>query len=280
MAINPIIKQQVQLANGGKLKIKKRFAKWLFPYSAERVYIRELRGLFRKINKRTKEIIYPNIEKLINQANSTRVKQDDSSWVDNVTELKEKLILDYNLILSPVLGQMALGQAQKISNYNKGQAIKVIHSALSINPILAEPYLEPQIKAFQRNNVALITRLSEDQAGKIEEVLYRNLSAGNATNIIKKELLKTFQTTEKRAKLIARDQTNKFNGDLSRLRQEEVGISQYIWSTSKDERVRPTHRENENKKFNWGKRPSTGHPGQDINCRCTAQPVITEEMFE
>ena len=75
--------------------------------------------------------------------------------------------------------------------------------------------------------------------------------------------------------LLSRDQTTKLNASLTKLRQESAGITEYIWQTAGDERVRPTHKANDGKKFNWDKPPAkTGHPGTDINCRCVAIPVM------
>ena len=53
----------------------------------------------------------------------------------------------------------------------------------------------------------------------------------------------------------------------------------YIWRTRKDERVRGKHAEREGKIFNWHVPPTGGHPGEDYNCRCWAEPY-REEMAE
>ena len=79
-----------------------------------------------------------------------------------------------------------------------------------------------------------------------------------------------------RATLIARDQTLKLNGALNALRQTEAGVESYTWSTSRDERVRESHAELEGETFSWDDAPEPGHPGEDIQCRCVAIPVIAE----
>ena len=83
-----------------------------------------------------------------------------------------------------------------------------------------------------------------------------------------------------RARLIARDQTAKFNDSLSQLRMLNAGIEEYEWLTARDDRVRRTHKANDGKTFrNDTPPPITGHPGHDVNCRCIRQPVITDELF-
>ena len=284
MSLNPIFKQQVLIAHNGNIKVRKRFAKWLYPSNAERIYERQLVKLFKELNNKTKDLLYPQLEYLVSQANSTRPDDKnlrlDLSLENNIKEIYNKTQLSYDSTINPVVNNVTFEQAERISSYNKEQLIKVIYSAVQVNPFLSEPYLESQIKIFQAYNASLITKLSKEQAEKMQEILFRNLSAGQGVKAIKKEIEKTFDISENRARVIARDQTNKFNGNLAELRQKEVGISQYRWSTSLDERVRYTHRLNEGKVFSWDNPPaSTGHPGTQIRCRCTAQPRINSKMF-
>ena len=64
------------------------------------------------------------------------------------------------------------------------------------------------------------------------------------------------------------------------MRQKEAGVTEYIWQTAGDERVRPNHRSKDGKKFKWSNPPAdTGHPGQDYQCRCVAEPVL-DDFFE
>lgn len=82
--------------------------------------------------------------------------------------------------------------------------------------------------------------------------------------------------SESRAERIARDQTLKTNGSLTANRQQTAGVTSYVWSTSLDDRVRPDHAALEGKTIAWDDPPDVGHPGEDIECRCVAIPVIDE----
>ena len=76
---------------------------------------------------------------------------------------------------------------------------------------------------------------------------------------------------------IARDQTTKAIGQFTELRQKQIGVEEYRWSSSTDNRVRPTHQLNEGKTFSWDDPPAaTGHPGWDIQCRCVAVAIIPQ----
>lgn len=94
--------------------------------------------------------------------------------------------------------------------------------------------------------------------------------------------------SKQRAILIARDQTSKANIAITQARNEDVGVTEYIWRTAGDSRVvgnpsglypsgnktHGNHFARNGKKFKWSEPPFDGHPGWAINCRCYAEPVI------
>jgi SPP1 gp7 family putative phage head morphogenesis protein len=91
---------------------------------------------------------------------------------------------------------------------------------------------------------------------------------------LKAKLLERADVSKSRAELIARDQILKLNGRITQIRQQMAGVQSYVWSTSKDERVRESHQELEGETFSWSAPPSVGHPGEDFQCRCIALPLI------
>ena len=52
----------------------------------------------------------------------------------------------------------------------------------------------------------------------------------------------------------------------------------YIWRTKKDDKVRGKHAEREGEIFNWHVPPEGGHPGENYNCRCRAEPYSHDLM--
>ena len=112
------------------------------------------------------------------------------------------------------------------------------------------------------------------------------MNAGTRHESIRKELFShskdelgrnsVFRNARHRASVIARDQVNKVNGDLTHLRQERVGVKKYIWRTAGDgDRVRPLHRSFANNTYTWKQGATNGlHPGMDIMCRCYAEPIL------
>lgn len=256
-----------------KKKVKKPL-KWLYPMNVERFYIGVLVDFFIAYSVEINKLLATKISGLFNQANIYR--KDD--WTDDVESLDEEMTLIYaSLVISEGLIKKVGTTAIRTSLFNKVQLKKVIVSAIGVDPtvLTQELYLNQQIKVFVKKNVSLITGLSDWERNRITTSLYRDLASGESVTNIKNDVKKTLRITENRAKLIARDQVSKLNANLTELRQRELGIKKYRWLTSRDERVRPTHRANEGKIFEWDNPPMiTGHPSRDIICRCSAQPVF------
>lgn len=91
---------------------------------------------------------------------------------------------------------------------------------------------------------------------------------------------------ERRLELIARDQVAKLNGRITEDLQGAAGITSYIWRTSRDQRVRESHRAVGGKEWTWaegapgvGFYDESGHPGQCGQCRCTAEAVLPSWML-
>lgn len=118
----------------------------------------------------------------------------------------------------------------------------------------------------------------------IHKVLEEPLHQGVRVEAVKKRLQERFEIEERRAQLIARDQTLKLAGQLQEARQTQAGIKRYVWTTSDDERVRPDHAALDGTIQEWDNPPvvdkRTGrraHPGGDYQCRCTADPVLDDD---
>lgn len=130
-----------------------------------------------------------------------------------------------------------------------------------------------QIKT--RENVSLIKSIPEEYFKKLENIVYQGTTQKNSAKSLIEQITKLGHSTESRAKLIARDQTAKLNSVLNQERQQNLGVEEYIWVTADDGDVREEHARNNGKTFRWDTPPkNTGHPGEEIQCRCIAQPRI------
>ena len=160
---------------------------------------------------------------------------------------------------------------------NKRQFYRGLQRAYGVDVanLIVEENLEEVLTAATGENVSLIKSIPSQYFDKVEQAVYRNLSGGGTAKSLQEELQRIGNVTKGRAKLIARDQNSKLNNRLNRERQINLGVKRYEWVTAKDERVRETHRRNNGKIFTWDRPPpETGHPGEDIQCRCIPRPIL------
>ncbi len=131
------------------------------------------------------------------------------------------------------------------------------------------------LDSWIRENLLLIQNVNRQQLAQLQTFLLRAFREGLPVATIEAEIARVLGVSVSRARLIARDQIGKLVGQLDRARQLQAGIEGFIWRTQADERVRPSHRALDGREFAWNAPPAIGTPGQPIQCRCTAEPILT-----
>lgn len=282
------IRIQRSIAKITKHKFKKP-PKWLYPHSAENEYRKFLLSISRNMRDLTKEILIPQLESLVYEADLSRpsnIRHDN--WSENADRLIDSLFIAMERDF-PELRFTLLNIGQKVNSFNNAQWRKIMRSVMGVEYFTREPWQDAMIASFTHENTALITRTVESIKKDISRIVQEGLKNGKRWETIRAELLRgtklkkgVFHKLDTRMKIIARDQVGKLNGQLTEYRQSSMGITKYIWRTSLDERVRgkpggrfpdavPSHWDREGKTYYWRKPPRGGHPGSAILCRCYAE---------
>lgn len=167
---------------------------------------------------------------------------------------------------------------------------KAVHKTLGLE--LADDYYTGELfnkllKKWVDDNVDLIKTIPNDSLSQMRELVLEGYRTGKPTTQIVREIEKVYGTERRHAQLIARDQIAKLNAEISRIQQTDAGVTEYIWSTSGDSRVRDSHAALDNKRFKWSDPPvvdaKTGrrcHPGEDYQCRCVALAVFDFDTID
>jgi SPP1 gp7 family putative phage head morphogenesis protein len=256
-----------------KNKPKKRSKTWLFPQNLERQYKSDLTQLCFSLSGLIKQILLPEVPIFAEEVNKKTPNDRQDAFLDRLGAIIIQIRKKINpKIESTILQSLQL--ANQVNSFNYNQFQKVTESALGVNLFVDEPWLQDQLKIFAAQNSQLITSLADQELERVASIIERSLQQGSSIKNITDQIQKSFGINRRRATLIARDQTTKLNSNLTRLRQQEVGVEEYVWQTAGDERVRPSHKANDGKTFRWDKPPKTGHPSFEINCRCVALPVL------
>lgn len=164
----------------------------------------------------------------------------------------------------------------RISRFNADDIARILRINIATEPLAVRDAL----MRWRDSNVRLIKSIPEQLLTEVYAVVTNAAREGLRVEQVADQILKRFDVSESRARLIGRDQILKANADLTRVRHIEAGVTSYVWSTSRDERVRPMHEDLDGTVQRWddppvtNERGDTNAPGEDYQCRCVAVPIL------
>ena len=295
IAISPVaLALQAQNIVRRRRRRLRRPPPWLHPRQIERSFARALQLKAEAFVRQVKEVILPALPAISAQANSELGLTRRDAFPDRVNELLAILRLGATARATDVEA-LAVDIGQKTSRWNDKEWQKILRKTVGVGLLTAEPGLRDRLKLFATTDEKWFIGMQADTLAKLDGIMERGFSTGARHETIAKEIEAELDKTTNRARLTARDQVSKLNGRLTEMRQVSAGIPHYIWQTAGDERVRTSHRRMQGKlarwddaslyadvsdPTNWKSRSGIDavelHPGQDIICRCFAEPFIQE----
>lgn len=177
--------------------------------------------------------------------------------------------------------QLVADFVNQLEATHRKQSEKVFREALGVD--VSKYMTQPAVREYLDGKIAENVALIKTIPNQFHTGLVNTISAYQATLPFDQEVLRSaiktlYGKTGYVLRRLTRDQTNKMIGNLTQIRQTELGVTEYEWSTSADSRVRASHAEKDGKRFEWGNPPpDTGHPGHDIQCRCVALAIFSPE---
>lgn len=133
--------------------------------------------------------------------------------------------------------------------------------------------IDEQVKLFKSLPLQAADRVYDIHNQAIEAVV-----TGRRSSELKKEIMRTGEVTESRARTIARTEVSRASTAITQARSTAIGSRGYIWRTADDSDVRHSHKQMEGQYVDWAKPPTldgmTGHAGQFPNCRCYCEVVF------
>lgn len=137
------------------------------------------------------------------------------------------------------------------------------------------------MRKLQGEQVELIKSLPLEAAKKVHELAQAAQWKGLRFTSFINQIQALGDITRNRAKLIARTEVGRASTNIMQARATFAGSEGYIWRTSEDGDVRPSHRKMNGRFVKWGDPPTldglTGHAGALPNCRCYPEPVFPED---
>lgn len=157
--------------------------------------------------------------------------------------------------------------------------------SFGIDVLQDSPEIRATMEAAAIQNANLIKSIPERYLNNVANSVLTNMRTGLLPREVAKQIENEYGVTQRRARFIARDQTAKVNGELTKQRQLDAGYLYFKWLDGDDERVRASHRAIAEADVGYGKgvyrwddlptneRGERIQPGSDFNCRCSSRPV-------
>lgn len=143
-------------------------------------------------------------------------------------------------------------------------------------------YVNNVLQATYAENVSLIKSIPAQMHDKVQGIVMRGVQTGNDQHHIVTELQKQFGVSERRARFIARDQTQKANSAVAMARSEEAGIEYGFWMhRSGSKKPRKTHIAMNGKRFKLSEGlydsavKRNVKPGIEPGCLCAYRPDLS-----
>lgn len=245
-----------------------RFRRLVVPSGLEQ----QLRGIYLQVvdfwEQKVEDVILPAYEAF------DQMRRDDDT--DPLTASLSVTANEGQYLVEGPLRQSVAFWEERLEEWHRTGWISTVQSVadVDVGPFVSRADTINVLNASLENNVNLIRSISDDQRRRTEEAVWFAVQQHTPRRELAKELQSSLAIGKRRAINIARDQTTKLGSVLDQVRQQEAGLSLYIWIHSGKVHFRPEHKARNKKKYSWDKPPWDGHPGHAINCGCHAQAYL------
>lgn len=267
------------------------------PFAMQMQYRKELYALIEGMDKDFRTIlkIYRNKQK--------QIAMDETGISTDIQDKINKLGYKWQKKFNSYAEQMAKKRVEKTLKQADTQLITVLAAYFTAQGLTDIFKTKPQelnqvMKVNVAENISLIESIPEQYIKGIQTMVTNAMNSAGGWVDLRGKIIKTKDITLRRAKMIARDQTNKVFNALTLRRFEQLGITKVRWKHShadKDPRhyhIRQWDGESglidghpnglDGFEFDTSNPPvidektgQRGFPGTLINCSCMMIPIIT-----
>lgn len=270
-----------------KRKKKRKYPNFLIPRQVRPQERRYVRLFGQAVEAWSKEVLFAIEWRLEKRSLLDAAVKHHQLWmIDELTDdLYEYMSFAWAAQSSELIGSGmpgVLAEVHRVSRNNwLSQVSRVTNVPMQVvDPIAREPWLEREMKTRTLENVNLIKDVGDKASRNVARFVNEDVRSGVQTKEIVKKVQKELGVSKRRAQVIGRDQPQKFLGALHQNRQQDAGVTEYIWKSSGDKVVRPLHQKYNGQTYRWDSPPSDGHPGQPVLCRCVASPKIPASLYD
>lgn len=247
-------------------------------------YSKEIRKLMRSMYKDT----MVGLESCFNAYAEDSVFPENGSLVAQLKILINRLLKKYEpvfLILAKRETDRMLVRVDKNASATLKMSLKDVSQDLTVKTDLTSSRLREITQASTQEAVDLIKTIPSNYLSNVQKVVMHSISTkGKGFAELKPFLTKLYKGNERKAELVALDQTHKAYQNIQAEKMKRLGVKKFKWIHSGGGRVpRKLHQDLSGKVFSFDDPPYIGEmygqkvyglPGHLPNCRCTMSPVL------
>lgn len=192
------------------------------------------------------------------------------------------------------LNRMVSPFLERVKDRTETQFVSEFERQTGTVPLQSQLDVDEFLKDSLHSNISLIKTIPEKHFSQLKMITEQAVRKGELSQDLQAKIRELSDNSKSSARLIARDQISKLTGNIEEARQRKVGVTEYIWRTRRDGRVRSfantngasDHKRLEGTIQKWSDPPVTvfrgkragaqNHPSQDIQCRCWPQAIYDD----
>lgn len=255
--------------------------------------IKQTRLLFKdnrpklKASSAAESEFYRSLKKVAKHSSSIVDIHTDGAIIHDIDRMLKDL-LDYSNLLEPWAKRQSEKLIASVSATNKRELKRRSKTIGKQMNETRETNVYTTATQLMTEQVSLIKSIPVDLGLRAQEIARENILNGQRAipdpeivSRLKDEMGMTEEVAINRAKLIARTETARANASIVQARAQDLGVEAYIWRTSEDAAVRPSHKKMNGKVIRYDSPPTledgtTGHSGTFFNCRCYQIPLLPD----
>lgn len=216
-------------------------------------------------------------------------------FVDDIDILFERLKIFSNSKQSITISNLSpiLFNVARLASNQVRRSLSKLDENLNLSNQLPVFEISELIRNSLSINIKLIKSIPSELLDDLFYTIEDGFRSGSSLNEINKSLVSKFNISRNRASVIARTEIAKLHSSVIREEYLKLGIENYQWHTSDDERVRASHKVLNKKICNWNdptvykndmndkawkKRSSISavekQVGEDYQCRCSIIAIL------
>lgn len=272
------------------------------PQAVINTYGREIVAIVRQMIKDYKQLLTVYKDK----ASQMAMDASENAWLTTDVEKRLRALGDkYYKLFQDFAKKKSTAMVQKVLKLSDMQVKSALKDYLAESQwtLIGEKIpvqMRQAMVAHVAENVALIKSIATQYHERIEGSLYRAISGDGSLKQLREDFMKYGNMSQRRAKLIASDQTHKAFTTLAARRMASVGVTRFQWVHSHAvEKPRPLHIRKwdgvsglkdgkpngldgfiftlDNPPVIDEKTDERGLPGRLPFCRCSMRPVFGED---